>query len=124
MTFLRAFGSSVSHAWRGLLLAFRTERSFRIQVALSLVALTACFLFPIRSWERIAVILATASVLVLELVNSMIERLVDLVKPRLHEYARDIKDLMAAAVLVAALFALLVACLVFGPFIVSFLTQI
>lgn len=124
MSIFHSIFSSVSHAWRGLLVAFRTERSFRIQIACSLVALGACFLFPIQSWQRAFVILATASVLVLELINSMVERLVDLVKPRLHEYARDIKDLMAAAVLTASLFALLLGAVVFGPFIIPFLNRI
>ncbi len=124
MSFVRALTSSVANAWRGLLLAFRTERSFRIQIALSLIAVIACFLFPIQPWQRAFVILAIASVLVLELLNSMVERLVDLVKPRLHEYARDIKDLMAAAVLTASLFALLLGLLIFGPFALPFLNRI
>lgn len=124
MSIFHSVISSVSHAWRGLLVAFRTERSFRIQIACSLIALSACFLFPIQPWQRAFVILATASVLVLELINSMIERLVDLVKPRLHEYARDIKDLMAAAVLTASVFALLLGAVVFGPFILPFLNRI
>ena len=60
-------------------------------------------------------LLATGSVLVLELLNSMIERLVDLVKPRMHGYVHDIKDLMAATVLLASLFAFAVVSLIVWP---------
>jgi diacylglycerol kinase len=55
------------------------------------------------------------TVLVLELINSSMERLVDLVKPQLHESARDIKDLMAAAVLMASFFAVLIGLMIFLP---------
>lgn len=105
MPFIRGFLESFSHAWRGLLLAFRTERSFRIQIGVALLVLLACILLPLAAWERASLILATASVLVLELLNSMVERLTDLVKPRIHTYVHDIKDLMAAAVLLASGFA-------------------
>lgn len=118
------FFSSISHAIRGMLLAFKTERSFRIQIACAIIALIASCIFPISSTERYFILLAVSLVLVLELVNSMVERLVDLVKPRLHEYARDIKDLMAAAVFMAALFAFVLGILVFWPYILPFFVSI
>jgi diacylglycerol kinase len=52
---------------------------------------------------------------VLELLNSIIERFVDMVKPRVHEYARVIKDLSAAAVLIMAITAVILAVLIFWP---------
>lgn len=116
MTSLREFTQSFSHAWRGLLLAFRTERSFRLQVAAAIGVLFLCLAVPFRGWERALLLLATASVLVLELLNSMVERLTDLVKPRMHAYVRDIKDLMAAAVLIASLFAAALGVLILWPY--------
>ena len=108
---------SFRHAFRGLLLAFRTERSFRLQIAAALVVIFLCFILPFRGWERALLLLATASVLVLELINSMVERLIDLVKPRMHLYVRDIKDLMAAAVLLASMFAAALGVLILWPYI-------
>lgn len=108
---------SFVHAGRGLLLAFRTERSFRIQVAVGMCVGIALFLFPFRTWERILLLLAIALVFVLELLNSMVERLVDLVKPRMHGYVHDIKDLMAATVLVASCFAALIGLLIVWPYL-------
>lgn len=81
-------------------------------------------LIPLSTLERVILLLAIASVLVLELLNSMIERLVDLVKPRLHGYVRDIKDLMAAAVLVASLFALAVGSIIFFPHVLLLVSRV
>jgi diacylglycerol kinase len=69
-------------------------------------------------------LVATAAVLVLELLNSMLERLVDLVKPRMHGYVRDIKDLMAAAVLVTAGFAAVVGLIILLPYAEAFLASV
>ena len=52
-----------------------------------------------------------------ELVNTAVEYLVDLVQPDYHEIAGKVKDLMAGAVLVAALFSVLVGVIVFWPFL-------
>ncbi|MEK7116333.1 MAG: diacylglycerol kinase family protein [Patescibacteria group bacterium] len=124
MSLIHGFAESFSHAWRGLLLAFRTERSFRIHIAASIVVLLACMLFPLAAWERAVLLLATASVLVLELLNSMVERLTDLVKPRIHAYAHDIKDLMAAAVLIASSFAAALGFFILIPHLGAFLDRI
>ena len=115
---------SFKHAIRGLLLAFRTERSFRLQAAAALVVVLLCLVVPFKGWERALLLLATASVLVLELINSMVERLIDLVKPRMHLYVRDIKDLMAAAVLVASLFAAALGVLILWPYIGTLLGRV
>ena len=116
MNWLNGVKRSFGHAWRGLRLAFATERSFRIQVAVALAVILLAILVPFRSWERILLLVATSAVLVLELLNSTVERLVDLFKPRLHPYVGDVKDLMAGAVLVASIFALIVGLLVLWPY--------
>ncbi len=117
MSFFHDVSNSFRHAVHGLLLAFRSERSFRIQTAAALVILVLCLILPIRDWERALLLLATGSVLVLELLNTMVERLTDLVKPRLHTYVHDIKDLMAASVLLASLFAALLGVLLLRPYV-------
>lgn len=119
MIFVRRIFRSFRHAWHGLVLAFRTERSFRFHTAATCIVFLFIAFVPLRGWERALLVLATASVLVLELVNSMMERLVDLVKPRIHTYVRDIKDLMAAAVFVASLSAVVLGVFVLWPYIVA-----
>jgi diacylglycerol kinase len=106
---------SFSHALRGFRICFVGERNFRIHVAAGLLAVSASFALPMLMWQRIMVWFVVVLVLVLELVNSSIERVVDLVKPQLHERAGEIKDLMAGAVLLASLFAVLIGLIMFLP---------
>ena len=84
---------------------------------LFLGVLAAALILPLADWKRVTVVFVTLSVLVLELLNSSIERLVDVVKPRLHEYAGDIKDIMAAAVLLASLAAAAIGIVIFWPYL-------
>lgn len=118
--FIRSF----HHAWRGLRLAFRLERSFRIQIGVALLVVLCAVILPLQSWERVVLLVVTMFVLVLELVNSSVERLVDMVKPRLSEYAGDIKDLMAGAVLLAALFAAILGVLILFPYLRNVLGRV
>jgi diacylglycerol kinase len=115
---------SFSHAWRGIRLCFRTERSFRIQIVAGTLAITCASVFPLTFAERFAVLFVVTFVLVLELLNSSVERLVDFVKPRFHEFAGDIKDLMAGAVLVASIFSVFVAILIFWPYFLPSLRHV
>ncbi|MCE9586627.1 diacylglycerol kinase [Candidatus Uhrbacteria bacterium] len=115
MSVFSSLARSFGHAFRGLTLAFKSERSFRLQVLAAFVVLVVIIVLPLELWERAILLLVTMFVLVLELLNSSLERLVDLAKPRLHAYAGDIKDLMAGSVLVAAIFALVLGLLILGP---------
>ncbi len=115
----RRFFRSLDHAWRGVRLTFRTEHSFRVDVAAALVVLGCGVVFPLERWARALLVVVTMFVMVLELVNSSVERLVDLLRPRLDETARDVKDVMAAAVLIASVGAFLVGCWLIGPFFIE-----
>lgn len=105
-------------------MAFRTERSFRLQIAAAVVISAVMLVLPLAASERIILLLAIAAVLVLELLNSTVERMVDLLKPRLHEYVGDIKDLMAGAVFVASLFAALIGLLILWPHVGKILERV
>ena len=112
------------HAWRGLRLTFRTERSFRIQIAVCAVVVLCMLIVPVTTFERLLLILAMSAVLVLELLNSMVERLVDLFTPRLNELVGDIKDIMAGVVLVASVFAAVIGTMIFWPFVSTILARV
>lgn len=75
--------------------------------------------FDLTTVERALLILVTASVLVLEIVNSVVERIIDILKPRIHHYVEEIKDITAAAVLVASFSAAIVGLLIFWPHIAT-----
>ena len=56
-------------------------------------------------------------VLIFELTNTVLERVVDILKPRIHPYARLIKDLMAAVVLISSIVSVIVGVIIFYPYI-------
>ena len=108
--------ASIRYAAQGLGYAFISQRNFRIHV------ITGAVVFALATWLqldmiRMAVLMLTvAAVLVLELMNTAIEAVVDLaIGRRFHPLARIAKDCAAAAVLVAAISALMIAAFLILP---------
>jgi len=60
-----------------------------------------------------------AGVLILEMLNTVFEKLVDLYKPRLHDYVKDVKDIMSAIVLVASVASVVIALFIFVPYLLE-----
>jgi diacylglycerol kinase (ATP) len=112
---LRAFGPAV----KGIIHFFKTEENGWFHAGSFVVAFALCFGFDVSAGEWIVVIFAVVLVLSTELLNSAIEKLCDFVEPNYDKRIGIIKDMAAGAVLVAALFAVVVACIVFGPRIVA-----
>lgn len=106
---------SFKHALRGVRVVFRTEQSFRIQVVIAILVILAGWFLHLNEFEFIVILSASAAVLVLELINSIFERIVDAFKPRVSPIVRDIKDIMAGTVLVAVTAAVLVGLVIFVP---------
>lgn len=110
---------SFINAGKGIWQAFREEMSFRVQILAAVVVIVLMLVFPLTPTERLFLIVMICAVLVLELINSILERLVDIYKPRLDPYVRDIKDMMAAAVLIASIGALVIGLIIFIPYIMG-----
>ena len=100
---------------RGLGEAHAHEHSFRIHVLAVIVLVVVIFGLGISGVEAAILILVASSVLVLELANSIFERFIDIVSPRVGAQVRDAKDIMAAAVLVASLSAVIVGAIIIIP---------
>jgi diacylglycerol kinase len=111
----RQLVQSFRHAANGVAVVFRDEQSFRIQVLAGAGTLALALILEVRFAEFIVLVFLIGAVLILEMINSILERIVDSFKPRLHPMVHDIKDIMAAAVLTAALTAALVGLVIFGP---------
>lgn len=109
---------SFRYAWQGLRHVWRYEQNFRIQSYIALLVIIGMLLFQVTLGEAIILTMMIVFVLVLEVVNTIFEKFVDILKPRLHMYVGVIKDLMAAAVLLAAVGAVAVALMVFIPYLV------
>lgn len=107
---------SFAHAISGLKTVFQFEQSFRLQTVAACVAVGLALLLHIKQNEFIVILLLVASVLTLELLNSVLERLVDAFKPRIHPIVKEVKDMMAATVLLASFFACVIGVLIFYPY--------
>lgn len=112
---------SFKYAWSGIHYAFKTQRNFRIHVIIGTLAFCLGVFLHLRPSEIAVIGLTSGLVLVMELLNTAIESVVDLtVKQTYHELAKIAKDCAAGAVLVSALAAVLVAgVLLLPPLVVA-----
>jgi diacylglycerol kinase len=102
-------------AWHGVRAALRSERHLRVHLLAFGLVLAAGALLRIRAGEWAAVLTISALVIALELANAALERTLDLLHPQHHPLAGEAKDIMAGAVLVAAIAAIGTGILIFGP---------
>lgn len=116
MLLSRRFIKSLLFAWRGLSFTWRHELNFRIEVAVAIAVIGFGIAAQIERSAWIALFIVISLVLVLELLNSAMEIIIDLIKPRLHEYVQITKDIMAGAVLLASLISVIVGLFIFLPF--------
>lgn len=108
--------TSFKYAWAGISYAFHTQRNFRIHTGVGTLALFLCWSLHVSNVEVAIICLTVGAVLVMELLNTALESLVDLtVGQTYHELAKIAKDCAAGAVLMAAIVAVLIAALIFAP---------
>lgn len=116
---IRHVFKSFRHALRGVRVVYGAEQSFRVQVYAAALVLVLAGMAGVKTYEWIVLILLIGSVLTLELINSVFERLVDVFKPRLHPIVKDVKDIMAAAVLLVSAAAVVVGVIIFYPHVLQ-----
>jgi len=108
-------------AFNGLKETIVFEQSFRIMLIVGALVVVAMFYFPTSRLERVVLLIVTFSVLILELINSVVERIMNIVTKEQNDKIRIIKDLMAAIVLLASFGAAVVGVLIFLPHILALL---
>jgi len=107
------FFTALNYAFTGIRRTAARERNFRIQIIIAIVAVGACIIFQVDSWHFLAVVLSIFFVLAMELVNTAIEAVIDLVcKNQIHPLAKIAKDAAAGAVLMASFQAVIVGAIV------------
>jgi diacylglycerol kinase len=112
---MKRFIKSFRHAWRGIGGALRTERNLRIELFFAVAAGVLSCILPLSPSERATVFLTMGTVFSFEFVNTAFERLLDMLMPEYHEGVKVVKDIAAAAVLAASVFAVLAGLSVFLP---------
>lgn len=104
-----------NHAINGILVTVKTERNLRIHLVIALIVIITGFVFNLSQLEWLFIIVAIASVIVTELINSIIERLIDYLKPEINLQAKEIKDMSAGIVLFTCFISVIIGLVIFLP---------
>jgi diacylglycerol kinase (ATP) len=113
-TFKSRFGS-FRFAFNGIWSLLKYEHNSRIHLIAAIISLVMGIIFKLNLSEWSLLIMIIGLVFITELINSSIESLADRINPEWNEQIRNAKDYAAAAVLVAAVIAIAVGCLIFIP---------
>lgn len=89
------------NSWNGLVAAARSEQAFRQELAVFVIAVPVAFFIAHDTWRRIALIAVLLLVMIVELLNTAIEKLADHVTPTGHPAVGRVKDISSAAVSVS-----------------------
>lgn len=111
----KRFLKSFKNSWDGLVYAYGNEQSLLIHAIASLVSITLGFLFKLQFSEWAIILIVLGVTLGMELVNTAIEAVVDLVTLEIHPLAKIAKDCGSAATFVCTLIAIAASLFVFVP---------
>lgn len=109
----KSLSNSFRNAWQGVRHAAAHERNFKIHITLAILAVACCIAFRVEIAMFLWVVYAIFSVLSMELLNTAVEAVTDLVcGQKQHPLAKIAKDTAAGAVLLSAVQAVVVAAVV------------
>lgn len=111
----RTFGEACRHAWNGVYFAVREEKNFRVQLLVYALALVLGIVVRLPAHDLALVVLVSSFILTLEMVNTALEALANIVNPAYQEGLRLVKDVSAGAVFVASAAAVVIGLLLFIP---------
>ena len=115
MSISHSLPKSFGYAFDGLKTAIKNEPNFRFHVVSAIIVMILGLLLRFSAWEFAILTLTIGFVLILELINTTLEALVNLVSPETQQQAKIAKDVSAAAVLISAILALVVGMFLFIP---------
>ena len=111
----RSFQKSVMYALNGVRLAFRSQRNFRKHILIALLTFSIAFFLHVELIEFCMIIFANMFVLVVEMLNSVIEFVIDAYyKNKWAKLAKLSKDIAAGAVLLSAVSSAVISFLIFA----------
>jgi len=102
------FFKNFAYARAGLKEVFTSEKSFRLEIAYFVILSIIALILPYPVWAKIFLIASMLVPLIVELLNSAIERVVDMVTTEYNEFAKYAKDAAAAAVMLSLTFCAVV----------------
>jgi len=111
--------NSFQYAGRGLFYVLKNEQNFRIQLFFAVIVIVLMIIFDIPESQIIILLMMIGAVLILEIMNTVFEKIADMLQPRIHHYVAIVKDLMAAAVLLTSIGALVIGLIIFIPYFIG-----
>lgn len=108
---------SIKRAFSGLQSVWHSEPNFRIELACALLVIALMIVLQTSYLDSALLLLLIGIVLILEILNSTWERIIDLLKPRLHHYVGAIKDMLASAVLLASFVSVVIGLLILSQYL-------
>jgi undecaprenol kinase len=115
------FRDSLHFALVGIKTVYQEERNMRSHSVMAVLAVLAGVFFRLSAFEWLWIISAIFFVMIIEIVNTAFENVVDMVTDfHYHSIGKKIKDMAAGAVLLAACYTVIVAGIIFIPKIVTF----
>lgn len=112
---------SFRYAASGLFFCFKTQQNFRIHLLAVAIVIFSGICLQIGQLQWIVITVCISMVLVMELLNTAIEKICDHVNPSHHPQIKIIKDMAAGAVLVVAMMSIIAGALIFIPACISYL---
>lgn len=104
---------SFNYAVSGIISAIKTEKSMRLHYIIAVIVLLSSLFFDFNRTEFLLLLFAVSLVVISEMINTAIERTIDLITKEFHPLARLVKDVAAGAVLIATINSLIVGYLLF-----------
>lgn len=112
---------SFAFAWNGFKICFTSEANFKVHLVFALLAISLGFILNIGSNEWLAVIGCITFVTTMEMMNTALEKLCDVVYKDIHPGIKKVKDIAAGAVLVAAVCSVVIGTVIFLPKIIFYI---
>jgi diacylglycerol kinase len=109
----KTLADKIGFAFRGMLIPYQTEISIRIQTGVAAAVVGLGLYLGLSKTDWLWIVVACALVLLTEMLNTAIEKLVDLVSPGYNELAGKVKDIAAGAVFLAATLSVVIGAIVF-----------
>ena len=122
MSRLRGHRDSFRYAFDGLKTALKQEPNFQVHVVIAILVLITAALLKFNTYEWLLTFFTIAYVIILELINTSLESIVDIVSPDKHPKAKVAKDVAASAVLVATILSIIVLFAMFIPKVILLLS--
>ncbi len=113
ITMFKSIFRSFGYAFQGIISTVRKERNFRIHLVAVVLVTWVAFLYEVTAGQALVLVILFGLVLSLELINTAVEKTVDLITRERHPLAKKAKDAAAGAVLIGAITSVVSALILF-----------